>query len=92
MEGWTIITGSATVVDVSASNPPASKFAVQNSGTLHITSKRYIPIDRNKTYVAECYARTVSGSSGAFYLGVKLYRADGSEIVINGTWWYQGDH
>jgi len=89
MEGWTSLGGSATVVDVSNSNPPTSKFALQNSnGTLYLKSKSLIPIDRNKTYVVECYARTVSGSSGTFYLGVRLYRADGSEILVGGGAWY----
>ncbi len=88
-EGWETEWGAFTVVDVSNTDPKSSNFAAQNTSTgTWIYNKKRIPIERDKAYVVECYARTVSGSTGTFYLAVRLWDKDGNNIRGDGTWWY----
>lgn len=88
LDGWAAL-GAATVVDVGANGGITSRYALQNIGAnawYYSTNK--IPIDRSKKYVAECYARTISGDTGTFFLVVKLLDANGNNIAGDGTWWY----
>jgi len=88
LDGWTNYSGTGTLVDVGVGGI-TSKYALQNVGqNVHYYSTNKMPIDKNKKYIVECYARTISGDSGTFYLMVKLYDINGNNISGDGTWWY----
>lgn len=85
--GWNTFVGNWSIVGVS--DGIAGKYAAQNTAnTVAWAHSNKIPIDVNKQYIVECYARTISGTSGVFYLAVVLFDANGNIIAGDGTWWY----
>ncbi|EKF49538.1 hypothetical protein H17ap60334_04982 [Thermosipho africanus H17ap60334] len=87
IDGWNTWDGSGTVVQVT--DGIGGKYAATNDdGTMWSVYSNKIPIDHNNTYIVECYARTVSGDNGTFYLAVVLFDANGNNISGDGTWWY----
>jgi len=89
LDGWTKSSGAdVTIVDI-GTNGITGKYAMQNSGAnaQWLTTNK-IPINRNKRYIVECYARTISGDSGTFFLVVRLLDINGNDISGDGTWWY----
>lgn len=87
IDGWNTWNGSGTVVQVT--DGIGSKYAATNdNGKVWWVYSNKIPIDHNNTYIVECYARTVSGTDGTFYLAVVLFDANGNNISGDGTWWY----
>jgi len=89
LDGWTISIGEATVVNVGANGCITSIYALQNVGSnAQYFSTNKIPVDKNKKYTVECYARTISGDSGTFFLVVKLSDINGNNISGDGTYWY----
>jgi len=88
LDGWTNYSGTGTVVDVGIEGI-TSRYALQNVGSnVWYFSTNKIPIDRNKRYIVECYARTISGNSGTFFLVVRLLDINGNNIGGDGTYWY----
>ncbi len=85
--GWNTWSGYWSVVNVS--DGIAGKYAAQNTANTDAwVYSNKIPIDVNKQYIVECYARTISGTSGVFYLAVVLFDANGNFIAGDGEWWY----
>ncbi|MBB6061880.1 uncharacterized protein YoxC [Thermosipho japonicus] len=87
LDGWHTWAGGGTVVEVS-DGVGGKHAATNNDGQVWWAYSSRVPIDPNNTYIVECYARTLSGSNGVFYLAVVLFDKNGNNISGDGTWWY----
>lgn len=88
LRGWYTYLGSGSVVTVT--DGIGGKYALQNDyNSQWWVYSDLMPVDPNKTYVVEAYARTVSsGTSGRFFLAVVLFDANKNFISGDGSWWY----
>lgn len=87
LDGWNTWAGAGSVVQVS--DGVAGKYAITNNdNTVWWLHSNKIAVDTNDTYIVECKARTISGSTGTFYLAVVLFDENGNNISGDGTWWY----
>ncbi|WP_126992259.1 hypothetical protein [Thermosipho globiformans] len=87
LDGWHTWAGSGHIEQVT--DGIGGKYAATNDdGQVWWAYSSRVPIDPNNTYIVECYARTISGNNGAFYLAVVLFDINGNNISGDGTWWY----
>lgn len=56
----------------------------------NVVPLQYIPVDQTRAYkVSGRFRRDASTSTGrTFYLAVRLFRADGTDIAVDGSWWF----
>lgn len=95
--GWTtapivsfpeVAFGSGSVENVAGSGAYGD-FAIQNSASTEwLLYSNKVPIESTNTYRVECFARTVSGSTGTFTLAVVLFDDQDNVITGDGEWWY----
>jgi len=88
-DGWVLQFGVAGSV-VIATNPKTGNYAYQNAANsvCWVNSQKPIPIQADRTYIAEGYFKTVSGSGGVAFLAVRLLDSNLSNISGDGFWWY----